>query len=456
MRRGLLRFVLEGEGFDVVGEAGSASDLARLLAIHQPDVVVLDDGIGATAVGMAREVAPAAKVILVWPDAVVPIGGDARVDPAAVLKELGEATRQVLGISAPAFESFHRPDWIDRVKKDPAVLRDILARRGGVSNRRPSVTELQRRGQRLHPSSGMKKPAAFHQPPGEVTPEEKSPLEPLVILPADGTPEAGLEDTPENASSEPTIVLPDEGSPTRGRTPSEADLIVLADHRETLPGGGEGEPALVADDQLSAETDGREWNRRLGALALGGAAVAGVVVLALLLGGPRRSDLILADSPRDSDPFAGPAIIWHIPNQTDDDHSGGNGNGGDTGVGQNTGGGGTPSDHAPGTGGGGTGGGGTGGGGTGGGGTGGGGTGGGGTGGGGTGGGGTSSSSPGASATHNPNGGAPGQTGVHPQGGGASDQTPPGLSGTPGHAGEHGQGIDHGVGLQNLVHRHKR
>src|SRR4026208_775236 len=80
-RMGFLRFVLGSEGYEVVAQASSASELARVLAVHQPDVVVLDDGIGATAVQMTHEVSPNAKVILVWPGAVVPIGGDAPVDP---------------------------------------------------------------------------------------------------------------------------------------------------------------------------------------------------------------------------------------------------------------------------------------------------------------------------------------------------------------------------------------
>ena len=41
----------------------------------------MDDGIGVMAVGMTHEVAPTAKVILMWPEAVVPIGGDAPWSP---------------------------------------------------------------------------------------------------------------------------------------------------------------------------------------------------------------------------------------------------------------------------------------------------------------------------------------------------------------------------------------
>jgi hypothetical protein len=97
-RRGLLRFVLEGEGLDVVGEAATTVQLVQVLAVHRPDAVVLDDGIGTTAVVVAREMHPQAKVILVWPSDVIPIGGDARVDPADVLRELGPTVERSLGL----------------------------------------------------------------------------------------------------------------------------------------------------------------------------------------------------------------------------------------------------------------------------------------------------------------------------------------------------------------------
>lgn len=99
-RRGLLRFVLEGEGLDVVGEAATTVQLVQVLAVHRPDAVVLDDGIGTTAVVVAREMHPQAKVILVWPSDVIPIGGDARVDPAEVLRDLGPTVDRALGLDA--------------------------------------------------------------------------------------------------------------------------------------------------------------------------------------------------------------------------------------------------------------------------------------------------------------------------------------------------------------------
>jgi hypothetical protein len=96
-RKGLLRFVLENEGYDVVAEATSTLELAQRLAIHRPDVVVLDDGIDASAVGMMREVLPSAKVILVWPRGVTAVGSDARLEPSEVMTSLGSTVARVMG-----------------------------------------------------------------------------------------------------------------------------------------------------------------------------------------------------------------------------------------------------------------------------------------------------------------------------------------------------------------------
>src|SRR5206468_8043496 len=131
-RMGFLRFVLQSEGYHVVAQASSATELVRVLAEHQPEVVVLDDGIGATAVQMTHEVSPASKVILVWPGAVVPIGGDARVEPSEVLRSLGPAVARAVGPLSASFETISKPDWVDRVRKDPATLRDRLDQRGGL------------------------------------------------------------------------------------------------------------------------------------------------------------------------------------------------------------------------------------------------------------------------------------------------------------------------------------
>ena len=406
-QRGLLRFVLEGEGFDVIGEATGSADLSGVIQEKRPDVVVLDDGIGVMAVSMVHEVAPDTKIVLVWPAAVVPIGGDARVEPAKILKDLGPAVEHVAAATVGLFETFQRPEWIDRVRKDPATLREKLGN-GKESTTRPSVTRLQKGSRRLHPTGRRSKAT------GQERREE--------IVPA------------------PVVVLP------------------------SGDGGGELEPVLDIGGAGAAPVEeavpGRsEWNRRLGTLALSGAAAVSALALALALGGGR----IPASVVRGGGTLPPGAGGFFRPGPTFDDPSGGGSLGGSgydpipvpeqPPVGTDRGGigrvdGGLGGDLAtPGTGGsdepptvvgpgdggpagnGGGGGGGNGGGGTGGGGggNGGGNGGGGGGGGGGNGGGGGGSSKgtdglPGKSAEHNPHGGPPsklGQTPAHGQGLGA-------------------------------------
>jgi hypothetical protein len=101
VRKGLLRFVLEGEGFLVLADASTAVELVQALAVHRPEAVVLDDAIGTTAVVLAREMCPDAKIVLVWPSDVSPITGDATVDPTQVLRELGPAVERACGVPEP-------------------------------------------------------------------------------------------------------------------------------------------------------------------------------------------------------------------------------------------------------------------------------------------------------------------------------------------------------------------
>jgi CheY-like chemotaxis protein len=101
MRRGLLRFVLEGEGFLVLGDAATTVELVQALSVHRPDAVVLDDAIGTTAIVITREMRPEAKIVLVWPPEVHPINGDATVDPSQVLRELAPAVERACGIPDP-------------------------------------------------------------------------------------------------------------------------------------------------------------------------------------------------------------------------------------------------------------------------------------------------------------------------------------------------------------------
>jgi hypothetical protein len=299
-------------------------------------------------------------VILVWPGAVVPIGGYARVDPGDVLRSLGPTVARAVGTMPVPRENVITPGWADRLKKDPAALREKLEEHDGPSTKRPNVTDLQRRGQHLHPVGDT---------------------EPIVAAPLVGDVRVADEDL--------APVLP-----------LSALSMPPAAWASTLP-----ESALVPITAGAAGTAGTaaaagEWNRRLGTIALGGAVAASAVVIALALSGAGGHQGILSaagfvqESPAVVIPapgaslagatgqpnlFIGTTGLIPIPPSgpvapnNGGPHGGGSGTGGGDG----------------GTGGGGTGGG------------------------GGGGGAGGASSLPGRSALQNPFGGPPGQTGSH-------------------------------------------
>ncbi len=79
---------LDGEGIVVIGDASTPEDLARILRAESPDVVVLDDMIGVAAVQVVADEAPDARLVVVWPAAVLPIAGATRVDAAHVAEAL--------------------------------------------------------------------------------------------------------------------------------------------------------------------------------------------------------------------------------------------------------------------------------------------------------------------------------------------------------------------------------
>jgi hypothetical protein len=310
---GFLRFVLQSEGYQVVGQASNASELARTLQDHQPDVVVLDDGIGATAVQMTHEVSPGSKVILVWPGAVVPIGGDARVEPNEALRSLGPAVAKAVGPISASFETISKPAWLDRVRKDPATLRERLDQHGGLPTERPSVTELQRQ---VHFDESDDAEAE----PEEDTGETLAPVVPLARL-----------------SLPPAVWA------------STIDLDEAAEDEA---------PAAA----VAAGSEASDWNRRLGMIALGGAVAASAVVVALALGNTRGRQGIVSASgtfpqPNVSAPGAplvgslGEAAVIGLdglfpappappPGGTIGPHGGGGGPSGGNGGGGNTGGGG--------------------------------------------------------------------------------------------------------------------
>jgi hypothetical protein len=91
---GPLHYLIESEGFRVVGCASDDVDLARVLAQVQPDVIVLDADISATSALVAREKAPSSELIVVWPDGVQLPPAAERVHPRLVYQDLGPAIRR--------------------------------------------------------------------------------------------------------------------------------------------------------------------------------------------------------------------------------------------------------------------------------------------------------------------------------------------------------------------------
>jgi hypothetical protein len=91
---GLLRFILEGEGFDIIGLASDDDELARVLRGARPEVVVLDGGISAPAALEARDRVEGASLVVVWPDGVAAVIAEERVDPSSSISDLGNAVRR--------------------------------------------------------------------------------------------------------------------------------------------------------------------------------------------------------------------------------------------------------------------------------------------------------------------------------------------------------------------------
>lgn len=89
-----LREILDGAGFDVIGQASTPRDLLRLLAATEPDVIVLDAEVSATAALSARDLAPLAGIVVVWPSAVSSSVADRQVTPTRAAFDLPDAVRR--------------------------------------------------------------------------------------------------------------------------------------------------------------------------------------------------------------------------------------------------------------------------------------------------------------------------------------------------------------------------
>jgi hypothetical protein len=108
--------ILEAEGFEVVGSASSADELRDVLGTTQPQVVVFDAGMSALTVLSARDWAPGAGIVVVWPPDVLAPAADERVEPSRAAAELGDAVRRARRV-------YHAPPL-------PVVVAGLAARQG--------------------------------------------------------------------------------------------------------------------------------------------------------------------------------------------------------------------------------------------------------------------------------------------------------------------------------------
>jgi hypothetical protein len=100
---GPVRWALDIEGFDVVGQGSSRAELERVLAGVDPTVIVVDDAIPASALIALRAMSPSAGVVVVWPASVSSKAiADAHVDPGCIEEDLGRAVRRAARRSRPA------------------------------------------------------------------------------------------------------------------------------------------------------------------------------------------------------------------------------------------------------------------------------------------------------------------------------------------------------------------
>jgi hypothetical protein len=145
-------------------------ELAQTLAVHRPDVVVLDSGIDASAIGVTHELLPDAKIVLVWPAAVAPIGADASVDPLEVMTQLGPTVARVMGVGGVITAPHRRPDERTIVVPEAEQPETVSAEPAQPEPAQPEP------GQPEPPRAPPLEP--FRGPPPEVPPEPgREPLE---------------------------------------------------------------------------------------------------------------------------------------------------------------------------------------------------------------------------------------------------------------------------------------
>jgi len=133
MREGLAG-LLERSGFDVVGQAGDASELIDLVRELRPDLVILDIRMPPTHTTEGLEAAEA--ILEEFPEtAVVALSAHVQVERATALLASGERSGYLLKSRVIDVEDF--VETLERIVNgasvvDPALVKELIAARGAV------------------------------------------------------------------------------------------------------------------------------------------------------------------------------------------------------------------------------------------------------------------------------------------------------------------------------------
>ena len=153
MREGLAG-LLERSGFEVVGQAGNASELLELVRDLRPDLVIVDIRMPPTHTTEGLEAAKAIREE--FPDiAVVALSAHVQVERATALLASGERSGYLLKSRVTDVDDF--VDTLERILKgasvvDPALVQELIAARGvrdpldGLSPREREVLALMAEG----------------------------------------------------------------------------------------------------------------------------------------------------------------------------------------------------------------------------------------------------------------------------------------------------------------------
>lgn len=97
---GHLAGLLEGAGHRVVARAATAEELAHLVGVARPEVVVFDAEMSAVTVAALRASRPAVGVVVVWPEGTAAEAAHEHVSPARARQDLAGAVRRAAPVTA--------------------------------------------------------------------------------------------------------------------------------------------------------------------------------------------------------------------------------------------------------------------------------------------------------------------------------------------------------------------